>query len=172
MWHTLCWTNPPLTEGPFCPPLMGHLFDRPGQSGRHFSQHDYNGHRDVQISILEFIRAPLGSPQGALIRTRAPPRSPQRALIQIRVERNWTHLLRCLAPQELNAENPNMLLSKPQWLTPPLPQDHNWCWHLSWSLAFTPPDECIRMEPLTAFTLLVPPLWDITNCQSAIPGII
>ena len=87
--------------------------------GRHFSQHDHNGHRDLQISILEFIRAPPLSLQGTLICTR--------------VERNWTHLLRCLTPQGLNMENPKEFLSKQKWFTPPLPRDHNWSWHLSWS---------------------------------------
>ena len=51
-----------------------------------------NASHSLQISILEFIRAPPHSPQGALFRNR--------------VERNWTHLLRCLAPQGLNLETP------------------------------------------------------------------
>ena len=56
---------------------------------KHFSQNDHKGIDDVKRTILEFIRMP--------------PRSPQAAIRQ-RVERNWTHTLRTLAPQGLNLE--------------------------------------------------------------------
>ena len=60
--------------------------------GRHFSQTDHKGCRDMEISVLEFIKAP--------------PKSPRTIQLRNRVERNWTHQLRCLAPQGLNMENP------------------------------------------------------------------
>ena len=66
--------------------------------GRHFSTSDHSGFKDLQISVLEFIRAP--------------PRSPQASTIRNRVERHWTHLLRTLAPAGLNMENPKELISK------------------------------------------------------------
>ena len=74
-------------------------FSDPNKSvGRHFSQHDHIGFKDMEITVLEFIRAPPKSPQGATIRNV--------------IERNWTHLLRCLAPQGLNMENPKEYKSK------------------------------------------------------------
>ena len=59
---------------------------------RHFSQTDHLGLKNMEIHVLEFIKAPPKSPQGATIRKT--------------IERNWTHLLRTLAPQGLNMENP------------------------------------------------------------------
>jgi len=64
---------------------------------KHFSQNDHQGIDDVRITILEFIRMP--------------PRSPQAAIIRQRVERNWTHTLRTLAPQGLNLETPKQYTS-------------------------------------------------------------
>ena len=66
--------------------------------GRHFSLPDHKGTRDLKISVLEFIKDP--------------PRSPQASTIKNRVERNWTHQLRTLAPAGLNMENPKELLGK------------------------------------------------------------
>ena len=66
--------------------------------GRHFSQRNHRGTNDMSITVLEFIRAP--------------PRSPQASTIRNRVERNWTHTLRTLAPAGLNMENPKELLKK------------------------------------------------------------
>ena len=60
--------------------------------GKHFSQSDHQGVKDVSITVLEFIKKP--------------PRSPAAITIRNRVERNWTHLLRTLNPQGLNLENP------------------------------------------------------------------
>ena len=65
--------------------------------GKHFSREDHRGIDDVQISILEFIKMP--------------PRSPQAITIRHRVEKNWTHVLRTLAPQGLNLENPKQYTS-------------------------------------------------------------
>ena len=60
--------------------------------GNHFSNTDHNGITDIQISVLEFIKKA--------------PESEQAANIRKRVERNWTHTLRTLAPFGLNLENP------------------------------------------------------------------
>ena len=60
--------------------------------GQHFSQENHAGCDDVSITVLEFIKKP--------------PRSPEAIVIRNRVERNWTHMLRSLAPQGLNQENP------------------------------------------------------------------
>ena len=59
---------------------------------RHFSHSSHNGIKDMEISVLEFIKKP--------------PRSQQAITIRHRVEKHWTHLLRCLAPIGLNSENP------------------------------------------------------------------
>ena len=64
---------------------------------KHFSQSDHQGIDDVRITILEFIKMP--------------PRSPQAAIIRQRVEKNWTHTLRTLAPQGLNLEAPKQYTS-------------------------------------------------------------
>ena len=72
--------------------------DKEKSVGKHFSQDNHNGIKDVQISVLEFIKKP--------------PRSPQAAVIRNRVEKRWTHLLRCLAPQGLNIENPKEYKTK------------------------------------------------------------
>ena len=66
--------------------------------GKHFSQRSHNGIRDIEISVLEFIKKP--------------PRSPQATLIRNRVEKRWTHLLRSLAPYGLNIENPKEYITK------------------------------------------------------------
>ena len=60
--------------------------------GRHFSKAGHQGANDMIISVLEFIKSP--------------PRSEQAVSIRNRVERNWTHLFRSLAPRGLNMENP------------------------------------------------------------------
>ena len=60
--------------------------------GRHFSQRNHRGSKDMTISVLEFIKAP--------------PKSPKAVIIRNRIERFWTHRLRTLAPQGLNMENP------------------------------------------------------------------
>ena len=77
--------------------FVGHLgdinngnMDKPISA--HFAHDGHNGLKDMSISILEFIKKP--------------PRSPQSITIRSRVERNWTHQLRTLAPQGLNQENP------------------------------------------------------------------
>jgi hypothetical protein len=59
---------------------------------KHYSQSTHDGTANLQISVLEFIKKP--------------PRSPQAASIRNRVEKNWTHLFRCMAPLGLNIENP------------------------------------------------------------------
>jgi hypothetical protein len=59
---------------------------------KHFSQPSHNGIKDTTISVLEFIKKP--------------PRSQQAVAIRNRVEKNWTHLFRCMAPLGLNIENP------------------------------------------------------------------
>jgi len=60
--------------------------------GKHFSSGTHKGHRDVKITVLEFIKNP--------------PRSNQAITIRLRVERRWTHVLRSLAPIGLNVEHP------------------------------------------------------------------
>jgi hypothetical protein len=60
--------------------------------GKHFSTGAHKGHRDMQITVLEFIKKP--------------PRSTQAIIIRLRVERRWTHVLRSLAPIGLNIEHP------------------------------------------------------------------
>ena len=72
------------------------LMDNGKTVSKHFSQRSHNGLKDVQISVLEFIKKP--------------PRSPQAAVIRNRVEKRWTHLLRSLAPYRLNIENPKEYL--------------------------------------------------------------
>ena len=56
--------------------------------GRHFSRRDHNGVKDMEISVVEFIKKP--------------PRSPEASIIRDRVEKRWIHLLRCPAPSGLN----------------------------------------------------------------------
>jgi hypothetical protein len=56
--------------------------------GRHFSRRDHHGIKDIEISVVEFIKKP--------------PRSPEAAIIRDRVEKRWIHLLRCPAPMGLN----------------------------------------------------------------------
>ena len=65
--------------------------------GKHFSQANHRGIDDIKITVLEFIKMPTDSPQAVTIRHR--------------VERNWTHVLRTLAPQGLNLENPKQYTS-------------------------------------------------------------
>ena len=65
---------------------------------RHFSQQGHQGVDDMQISVLEFIKNP--------------PRSPQAVTIRNRVEMNWIHLFRSLAPRGLNMENPKEYIKK------------------------------------------------------------
>ena len=62
--------------------------DKTKAVGLHFSQTGHNGYKNIEISVLEFIRKP--------------PRSPEAAIIRDRVEKRWIHLLRCPAPQGLN----------------------------------------------------------------------
>jgi hypothetical protein len=62
--------------------------DKTKAVGLHFSHKDHNGTRDMEITVLEFIKKP--------------PRSLEAAIIRDRVERRWMHLLRCPAPQGLN----------------------------------------------------------------------
>jgi hypothetical protein len=59
---------------------------------KHFSLPTHNGIKDMKINVLEFIKKP--------------PRSPQSVAIRSRVEKNWTHLFRCMAPLGLNIDNP------------------------------------------------------------------
>ena len=66
------------------------LQDKP--VAQHFSQRSHDGENDITITVLEFIKKT--------------PRSPEAITIRNRVERQWTHLLRTLAPQGLNQENP------------------------------------------------------------------
>ena len=74
------------------------IADQDKSVGKHFSQTNHNGIKDVEISVLEFIKKA--------------PRSPQAVVIRSRVEKRWTHLLRCLAPQGLNIENPKEYKTK------------------------------------------------------------
>ena len=74
------------------------LGDQDKTVGKHFSQPSHNGLKDVEISVLEFIKKP--------------PRSPASVVIRNRVEKRWTHLLRCLAPHGLNIENPKEYTTK------------------------------------------------------------
>ena len=60
--------------------------------GRHFSSNDHSGFKDLEITVVEFIKTP--------------PRSPKATIVRNRIERYWTHLLRTLSPQGLNMENP------------------------------------------------------------------
>ena len=59
---------------------------------RHFSQRNHNGYLNMALTVLEFIKKP--------------PRRPKAITIRCRVEKNWTHTLRTLAPHGLNQENP------------------------------------------------------------------
>ena len=59
--------------------------------GRHFSKPCHNGTKDLEISVLEFIRKA--------------PRSPASVEIRNRVERRWMNLLRTCAPQGLNIDD-------------------------------------------------------------------
>jgi transposase-like protein len=68
------------------------LSDREKTVSRNFSSPKHRGTKDMSISVLEFIKKP--------------PRSPQASVVRLRVEKNWTHLLRSLAPFGLNMENP------------------------------------------------------------------
>jgi hypothetical protein len=68
------------------------LADPDKSVAKHFAHPSHNGIIDIEISVLEFIKNP--------------PRSPQSVTIRNRVEKRWTHLLRCLAPYGLNIENP------------------------------------------------------------------
>ena len=61
----------------------------------------------TQISILECIKKT--------------PHSPQAVVIRNRVEKHWTHLLRCMALQGLNIEKNQSM--------PPNPKDNRF-WHL------------------------------------------
>jgi hypothetical protein len=74
------------------------ISDQEKTVSKHFSQGSHCGIDDVNISILEFIKKP--------------PRSPQAASIRNRVEKHWTHLLRCMAPHGLNIENPKEYTTK------------------------------------------------------------
>jgi hypothetical protein len=65
---------------------------------KHFSDTNHGGTRDLNISVLEFIHKP--------------PRSQQSVRIRNRIEKNWTHLLRCMAPLGLNIENPKEYTAK------------------------------------------------------------
>ncbi len=60
--------------------------------GKHFSSATHKGTKDMQISVVEFIKKP--------------PRSVQAITIMLKVERCWTHVLRSLAPIGLNIEHP------------------------------------------------------------------
>jgi hypothetical protein len=62
--------------------------DKQKAVGLHFSRFDHNGWKDVEISVLEFIKKP--------------PRSPEAVKIRDRVEKKWIHLLRSPAPLGLN----------------------------------------------------------------------
>jgi hypothetical protein len=62
--------------------------DKQKAVGLHFSRRDHNGTKDMEISVLEFIKKPPRSPEGAIIRDR--------------VEKKWIHLLRTPAPGGLN----------------------------------------------------------------------
>ena len=82
--------------------FLGHLGDINNANqdkplGKHFSQGNHRGIDDIRITVLEFIKMP--------------PRSPQAITIRHRVERNWTQVLRTLAPQGLNLENPKQYTS-------------------------------------------------------------
>ena len=68
------------------------LSDREKTVSRHFSSSTHRGTKDMSISVLEFVKKP--------------PRSPQASTVRLKVEKNWTHLLRSLAPFGLNMENP------------------------------------------------------------------
>jgi transposase-like protein len=56
--------------------------------GRHFSRRDHNGIKDMEISVVDFIKKP--------------PRNPEASIIRDRVKKIWIHFLRCLAPMGLN----------------------------------------------------------------------
>jgi aminoglycoside phosphotransferase len=62
--------------------------DKTKAVGLHFSQPDHQVIRDMNISVLEFIKKP--------------PRSPEAKIIRERVELRWIHMLRCPVPQGLN----------------------------------------------------------------------
>ena len=62
--------------------------DKQKAVGLHFSRLDHNGTKDLEITVLEFIKKP--------------PRSPEAVKIRDRVEKRWIHLLRTPAPGGLN----------------------------------------------------------------------
>ena len=59
---------------------------------QHFNSKNHRGIKDIQITVLEFIKKS--------------PRSPQAVKIRLRRESHWTHLLHTLSPNGLNMENP------------------------------------------------------------------
>jgi hypothetical protein len=77
--------------------FVHHLYDinmsnKEKTVSKHFSLPSHNGVKDMKINVLEFIKKP--------------PRSHQATKIRSRVEKNWTHLFRCMAPLGLNIDNP------------------------------------------------------------------
>ena len=60
--------------------------------GNHYNKPNHKGTKDLEITILEFIKKP--------------PYSPAASAIRLRIESHWTHTLRTLSPSGLNMENP------------------------------------------------------------------
>ncbi len=58
----------------------------------HFNSENHRGIKDMQITILEFIKKS--------------PKSQQASIIRLHREGHWTHLLHALSPIGLNMENP------------------------------------------------------------------
>ncbi|MCP3929684.1 MAG: GIY-YIG nuclease family protein, partial [Bacteroidetes bacterium] len=58
----------------------------------HFNSDNHRGIKDMQITVLEFIKKS--------------PKSQQACIIRLRRESHWTHLLHTLSPIGLNMENP------------------------------------------------------------------
>ena len=67
------------------------LYDLSKTVSKHFSHHTHNGNKDIEISVLEFIKKA--------------PKSPVALIIRNRVERRWIHLMRTMAPLGLNLED-------------------------------------------------------------------
>ncbi|MCP3931901.1 MAG: hypothetical protein GY705_22730, partial [Bacteroidetes bacterium] len=58
----------------------------------HFNSTNHRGIKDIEITVLEYIKKS--------------PKSPQAVKIRLKRESHWTHLLHTLSPNGLNMENP------------------------------------------------------------------
>ncbi len=58
----------------------------------HFNSKNHKGIKDIEITVLEYIKKS--------------PKSPQAVKIRLKRESHWTHILHTLSPNGLNMENP------------------------------------------------------------------